>query len=79
MADIGIVYILKHSTGNLVKVGETRVSSAKRLAAYMKEHSLVNFEPFNKDTQKNEEPNTEKEDQIKKEQQEQEQRKKLLF
>jgi hypothetical protein len=44
MADIGIVYILKHSTGNLVKVGETRVSSAKRLAAYMKEHSLVNFE-----------------------------------
>ena len=44
MTDIGFVYILKHSTGNLVKVGETKVSSAKRLADYMREHSLVNFE-----------------------------------
>ena len=35
-------------------------------------NSLVNFEPFNKNTQENEEPNTEKEDQIKREQQEQE-------
>ena len=42
-------------------------------------NSLVNFEPFNKNTQETNEPNTEKEDQIKKEQQEQEQRKKLLF
>ena len=42
-------------------------------------NSLVNFEPFNKDTQEANEPNTEKKDQIKKEQQEQEQRKKLLF
>jgi predicted xylose isomerase-like sugar epimerase len=42
-------------------------------------NSLVNFEPFNKNTQQNEEPNTEKEDQIKKQEQEQENKKKLFY
>jgi hypothetical protein len=42
-------------------------------------NSLVNFEPFNKNTQQNEEPNAEKEDQIKKQEQEQENKKKLFY
>jgi phage head maturation protease len=42
-------------------------------------NSLVNFEPFNKNTQQNEEPNAEKEDQIKKQKQEQENKKKLFY
>ena len=42
-------------------------------------NSLLNFEPFNKNTQQNEEPNAEKEDQIKKQEQEQENKKKLFY
>ena len=42
-SQFGIVYILKHIKGQVVKVGETKVNSADRLRDYSKAHSLKGF------------------------------------
>lgn len=43
MDDVGIVYILKHSTGTTVKVGMTVVNSQGRLSGYTRIYDLKGF------------------------------------